>query len=168
MTELSGNIANIFLLTYSLSSALMTSHRRHSVCLSWRGRGPRPEKHCVNVDPALPPQIGGTSAPRPMYCGQTAAGIKMPLGTEVGLGPGHIMLDGDPFPLLLQKGTNPPILVHVCSVVAKRLDGAKRLNGSKWHLARRYKSAQATLYSWGPPGKGHSSPGPFSAHVYCD
>jgi len=28
-------------------------------------------------------------------CGQMAAWIKMPLGTEVGLGPGDIMLDGD-------------------------------------------------------------------------
>ena len=31
-----------------------------------------------------------------VYCGQTAAWIKMPLGTEVGLGPDDIVLDGDP------------------------------------------------------------------------
>jgi len=30
-----------------------------------------------------------------VYCGQTAAWIKIPLGTEVGLGLGHIVLDGD-------------------------------------------------------------------------
>ena len=30
----------------------------------------------------------------------------MPLGPEVGLGRGHIVLDGDPFP----KGAQPPIL----------------------------------------------------------
>ena len=29
-------------------------------------------------------------------CGQTVGWIKMPLGKEVGLGPGHIVLDGDP------------------------------------------------------------------------
>jgi len=29
------------------------------------------------------------------YCGQTAGCIKMPLGMEVDLGPGHIVLDGD-------------------------------------------------------------------------
>jgi len=34
-----------------------------------------------------------------VYCGQTAAGIKMPLGTEIGLGLRDIMLDGDPAPL---------------------------------------------------------------------
>ena len=30
----------------------------------------------------------------------------MPLGTEAGLGPGHITLDGDPY---LPKGAQPPI-----------------------------------------------------------
>ena len=31
-------------------------------------------------------------------CGQPAGWIKMPLGREVGLGPGDIVLDGDPSP----------------------------------------------------------------------
>ena len=31
-----------------------------------------------------------------VYCGQTVGSIKMPLGTEVGLGPGHIVLYGYP------------------------------------------------------------------------
>jgi len=35
----------------------------------------------------------------------------MPLGMEVGLGPRHIVLDGDPAP---SKGAQPPILAHVC------------------------------------------------------
>jgi len=34
-----------------------------------------------------------------IYCGQTAGWIKMPLGAEVGLGPGDIALDDDPAPL---------------------------------------------------------------------
>jgi len=34
-----------------------------------------------------------------VYCGQTAAWIKMPLGTEVGLGPDDIVLDGNTAPL---------------------------------------------------------------------
>ena len=33
-----------------------------------------------------------------MYCGQTVGWIKMKLGIQVGLGPGHIVLDGDPAP----------------------------------------------------------------------
>jgi len=36
------------------------------------------------------------------YCGQTVGWITMPLGTEVGLGPGDIVLDGVPTPQ--QKG----------------------------------------------------------------
>jgi len=31
-----------------------------------------------------------------VYCGQTVARIQMKLGTQVGLGPGHIVLDGNP------------------------------------------------------------------------
>ena len=34
-----------------------------------------------------------------VYCGQTAAWIKMPLGTEVGVGLRDIVLDGDSAPL---------------------------------------------------------------------
>jgi len=33
-----------------------------------------------------------------VYCGQTVGWIKIPLGMEVGLGPGHIVLDGDQTP----------------------------------------------------------------------
>jgi len=32
------------------------------------------------------------------YCGQTVLRIKMKLGMQVGRGPGHIVLDGDPAP----------------------------------------------------------------------
>ena len=39
-----------------------------------------------------------------VYCGQTVGWIKMPLGSEVELGPGHIVLDGDPTPPT-QRGT---------------------------------------------------------------
>jgi len=33
-----------------------------------------------------------------VYCGQMVGWIRIPLGMEVGLGPGHIVLDGDPAP----------------------------------------------------------------------
>jgi len=39
-----------------------------------------------------------------VYCGQTARWIEMPIGIEVGLGQGHIVLDGDSAPLP-KKGT---------------------------------------------------------------
>ena len=42
-----------------------------------------------------------------VYCGQTAGWIKMKLGMEVGLSPGHIVLDGDPAPTK-KRGTGFP------------------------------------------------------------
>ena len=53
-----------------------------------------------------------------VYCGQTAGWIKMKLGTEVGVGPGHIVSDGDPAPA--KRGTAPNF--RPMSVVAKWLD----------------------------------------------
>ena len=41
-----------------------------------------------------------------VHCGQTVAQIKMKLGTQIVLGPGHIVLDGDSAPLP-QRGTAP-------------------------------------------------------------
>jgi len=46
-----------------------------------------------------PPQKGAEPPPRfsaHVYCGQTAGWIKVPLGTEGGLGLGDVVLDGDP------------------------------------------------------------------------
>ena len=48
--------------------------------------------------------------------GQTAAWIKMPVGNEVGLGPGDIVLDGAQFPLQ-KRGTAPKF--RPMSIVAK-------------------------------------------------
>ena len=58
----------------------------------------------------LPPsQKGGGTPPQfsaHVYCGQTAAWMKMPLCTQVGLGPDNIVLDGDEDPF--QKGGRAP------------------------------------------------------------
>jgi len=43
----------------------------------------------------------------------------MSLGMEVGLAPGHIVLDGYPAPLRFERGTSVPPL-FITSVVAKR------------------------------------------------
>jgi len=64
-----------------------------------------------------------------VYCGQTAGWIRMPLGTEVVLGPGHIVLDWDPTPPAHKKGTAPNF--RPMHVVAKGLDGLR------CHLVRR-------------------------------
>jgi len=44
-----------------------------------------------------------------VYSGQTVGRIKMKLGMQVGLGPGHIVLDGNPAPPPKKKATQPPI-----------------------------------------------------------
>jgi len=52
-----------------------------------------------------------------VYCGQTVGWIKMKLGLQVGLGHGHIVLDGNPAPLpnLPPKGHSPQFSAHICS-----------------------------------------------------
>jgi len=42
-----------------------------------------------------------------VYCGQTAGWIKMPLGTEVNLGPGNVVLDGVAALSPYKRGTAP-------------------------------------------------------------
>ena len=58
-----------------------------------------------------------------VYCGQTLRWIRKPLGTDVGLGPGDIMVDGDPALPAPKWAQHPPFLLM--SIVAKRLDGAR-------------------------------------------
>ena len=61
-----------------------------------------------------PPQFSAN-----VSCGQTAGWIKMPPATEISLGPGDIVLDGDPAPLE-RKGTQQPPTFRLKSIVAKR------------------------------------------------
>ena len=42
-----------------------------------------------------------------VYCGQTVGRIEMKLGTQIGLGPGHIVLDWDPAPLPQRRAKHP-------------------------------------------------------------
>jgi len=75
---------------------------------TWHGGGPRSRPHCARWRPSSPPQKGGVSPQFSVhfYCGLTALCIKMPLGVNLGLGPGHIVLDGDPAPPQ-KKGHSP-------------------------------------------------------------
>jgi len=95
------------------------------------------------------------------YCGRTAGWIKMALGMEVGLGPVHIVLDGDTAPLP-KTGQSPQIF------------GPSLLwpNGgmhqdATWYGGRPHE-AYATLCSmWTqlPPEKGHTHPTQFLARL---
>jgi len=123
-----------------------------------------PGNTALDGDPA-PPKRG--TAPPPLIfgphvrCGQTAGWINMPLSMLAGLDPGDIVLDGDPAPLPRKEHSSSPTF-RPMSIVARRLDG------SRCHLIRKYASAQATLYLMGTqsPERGTAYPH-FSAHVYC-
>jgi len=58
-----------------------------------------------------------------VYCGQTVGWIKMKLGMEIGLGPGHIVLDGDP---ALLRGVQPPNF-RPMSLMVRAEPAAKRI-----------------------------------------
>ena len=73
-----------------------------------------------------------------VYCGQTVGWIKMKLGRQVRLRPGHIVLDGDPAPPH-QKGSGVPNFRPISIV-------AKRLNTSRWHLLW----PRRLCFRWGP------------------
>ena len=47
-----------------------------------------------------------------VHCGQTVERFKMKLGVRVGLGPGHIVLDGDPARLPTEVEPPPQFLAH--------------------------------------------------------
>ena len=49
-----------------------------------------------------------------VQCGQTAGRIKMKLGMQVGLGPGHIVLDGAQLPLPQRGTASTQFLAHTC------------------------------------------------------
>ena len=66
---------------------------------TWLAGRPRSWPHCVRWGPSSPPPKGAKPpifGPCLLWCGQTTGWIKMPLGMQVGIGPRHIVLDGDP------------------------------------------------------------------------
>ena len=81
---------------------------------TWYGGRPQPRRLCVRWGPSPLPKKG--QIPQflaHVYCGQTAAWIKMPLSTAIGLGLRDIALDGDPAPPPL-KGHSPKFSANVC------------------------------------------------------
>ena len=59
------------------------------------------------------PKRGRANNFRPVYCSQTAWWTKMALGMEIGLGPGHIVLDGNQAAPSEKGGTAPQLSAHV-------------------------------------------------------
>ena len=95
-----------------------------------------------------------------VYCDQTVGWMKMKFGTEVGLSPDNIVLDGNLAPLT-EKGAQLPTF-RLMFIVAKRLDG------SRCHFVQSLGLGLGNIVldaDPAPPLKGHRPP--FSAHVCC-
>jgi len=72
----------------------------------------------MGIGDAAPPPKKKTAQQLPdflahVYCGQIGWWIKMPLGTEIVLSPGHIVLDREPAPL---NGSQQPLPQFLASV----------------------------------------------------
>jgi len=96
-----------------------------------------------------------------VYCGQTVGCIKMKLGMQVGLGPGHIVLDGDTAPLP-KREQSPQFSAHVYR--------DRRLHGTSCHLAcMEVELGLGHIVLDGdtapPPQKGATPQ--YSAHICC-
>jgi len=92
---------------------------------TWYGGRPQPRRLCVRWGPSPLPKKGAEPPvlSAPVYCGQTAGCIKMPLGMEVGLSPVDFVLDGDPAPPPKRGGAPPNC--RPLSIAAKRLDASR-------------------------------------------
>ena len=97
-----------------------------------------------------------------VYCGQTVGRIKIKLGVQVSLGPGHTVLDGHPA-LPPPKGADPPIFGPYLLWPNGWMDqDATWYGGRPWS---RLHCARLGLSS--PFQKGDGAPAQFSAHFYC-
>jgi len=95
---------------------------------TWYGGWPRPRRHCARWGPSSPPPKRGQSTPTSAHIMSVVAkrmdGSRRHLVQRyVGLGSGHIELDGDPAPP--QKGAQQPPPIFDMSLVAKPLDGSR-------------------------------------------
>ena len=123
------------------------------------GRPPLPWPQCVRWRPTSPPQRG-TAAQFSAHicCGKMAGWIKMPLGMEVGFGPGDCVRWGPSSP---KKGHSPPFSAHVyCgqTAVCIRIPLGTEEGLSLGDIVLDGDSA--------PPRKGAQQPPPRLAHVY--
>jgi len=98
-----------------------------------------------------------------VHCGQTVGRIKMTLGMQVGLGPGHIVLNGDP--AIPPKGAQPPIFGQYLL----RPNGCMDQDVT-WYGARSRPMRLCVRWEPRSPSQkgGEVEPPIFSAHVHSD
>ena len=111
---------------------------------------------CLSVCPVLSVMLA--------YCGQTVGWIKMKLSVQVGLGPGHIVLDGDPAPPSAKWHSPPPIFGPYHVYCGQTAGWMKLVLGTDVGLSPGHIVLDDDPGP--PPPKGHSPP-QFSAHMCC-
>jgi len=99
-----------------------------------------------------------------VHCDQTVGPIKMKLGTQVGLGPGHIVLDGDPAP--------PPPKGRATTQFSALICCGLMAGWIKMPLGMELGLSPGDFVLDGDPAlpsptRGQSLPLQFSAHFYC-
>jgi len=111
---------------------------------TWYGGTPRPTRHRVRWGPSFPSPKGAQPSQfsANVRYGQTVGWTKMPLGTEVGLGPGDFVFGGDPA-TPRKNGTPTRANFWPMSIVAKQLDR------SRCHFVRGKRCPRRRCVRWG-------------------
>ena len=127
--------------------------------VTWYGARPRPRQLCVRWRSRCPFPKGGGGPPKfsaHVYCDQTAGW--MPLGTEVNLDPGDVVLDGVADPL---KRAQPPVFGSCLLWPNGCMD-----EDTTWYGSRPRPRPHFVRLVPAPLERGTAAP-LFSAHVYC-
>ena len=132
---------------------------------TWYGGRPRPRRLCVPWGPSSPHKKGTapTQCLAHVYCGQTVGWIKMPLTTEVNLGPADVLLDGVAAPP--KRGTDsraqPPVFGSCLLWPNGWMDEDANLYGSRpWCMPHCVRQGPSS------PVKEAQQLPVFSVHVY--
>ena len=123
--------------------------------VTWHGARPRPRRLCVRWGPLPLPKFSAN-----VYCGQTAGWMKLVLGVEVGLSPGHFVLDGDPAPSS-KRGRRPPPQFSAHFYCIQTAGCIKMPLGTDAGLS------PGDFVLDGDPLPSPKRGAQFSAHVYC-
>jgi len=128
---------------------------------TWYGGRPQPRGLCVRWGLGTQsPSLKRKRSPQfsaHVYCGQTAAWIKMSLGIEIGLGPDNIVLDRDPAPPP-EKGAEPPPKFSAHVYCGQMAGWMKMPLGTKVDLSPGHTVLDGVP---APRERGHSSPPSF-------
>jgi len=132
---------------------------------TWYGDRPRPRRLCARWGPSYPKKKGHTHPTQflaHVNCGQTAGWNKMPLGTEVNLGPGDVALDGVASPP--KRGAAPSFRLVSIGQKAAWIKTPLDPLGTEVDLGPGHIVLDGVP---APRERGSATPPLFSAHVYC-